>query len=110
MMTLYKSLVRPILEYCCPLWSPIKKAEIKKLESIQKSFITKITGVSTNYDEALNQLGLYSLENRRIQYATLHIWKIVENIAPNIKTANGPAIVIQTAIDHRRGRTCKRSI
>ena len=31
-MTLYKSLVRSQLEYCCPLWSPRTIVEIQKLE------------------------------------------------------------------------------
>jgi len=32
MLTLYKSLVRPILEYCSALWAPISKGEIQRLE------------------------------------------------------------------------------
>ena len=31
MLALYKSLVRSIMEYCCPLWSPSKVGEIRAL-------------------------------------------------------------------------------
>jgi len=42
MMTLYKSLVRSILEYCCPLWNPSKITDIQLLESVQRTFTNKI--------------------------------------------------------------------
>ena len=32
MVTLYKSLVRSHLEYCCPLWSPRKITDINELK------------------------------------------------------------------------------
>ena len=35
MMTLFISLVRPILEYCCQLWSPKKLSQIRNIESVQ---------------------------------------------------------------------------
>ena len=41
MMTLFKTLVRPLLEYSSPLWSPTAKGDIQKLEEVQKSFIKK---------------------------------------------------------------------
>ena len=35
MLTLYKSMVRSRLEYCCPLWNPVKIVrDIQKLENI----------------------------------------------------------------------------
>jgi hypothetical protein len=34
MLTLYKSLVRSLLEYCCPLWNPKKVTDIQLLESV----------------------------------------------------------------------------
>ena len=33
---LYKSLVRPILEYCAPVWNPCKIKQIKTLELVQR--------------------------------------------------------------------------
>ena len=46
MLTLYKSMVRSLLEYCCPLWSPTKVTDILELENVQKLFTTKIAGMS----------------------------------------------------------------
>ena len=104
MLTLYKSLVRPLLEYSSPLWSPIAKGEIQRIEEIQQSFIRKIKGVSHNYHTALKQLNLYSLERRRQRYMAIQVWKILEGLSPNLNGTEG--IKQQHGIPHRRGREC----
>lgn len=43
MLTLYKSLIIPLLEYCCQLWSPWRVGEIQLLESVERSFTSKIS-------------------------------------------------------------------
>jgi hypothetical protein len=35
-MLLYKTLVRPILEYAVPMWSPYLVKDVKALESVQR--------------------------------------------------------------------------
>ena len=45
LVTLYKSLVRSHLEYCCPLWSPRKITDIQLIEGVQRSFTSRIWGV-----------------------------------------------------------------
>ena len=42
MLTLYKSLVRSHLEFCCPLWNTNRVADINLIEVIQRSFTSKI--------------------------------------------------------------------
>ena len=44
-LTLLKSLVIPLLEYCCQLWNPWKVKDIQAIESIQRTFTYKITEV-----------------------------------------------------------------
>ena len=90
MLTLYKSLIRPLLEYSSPLWSPIAKGDIQRLEEIQHSFIRKIKGVDRNYMTALNQLNLYSLEKRRGRYAIIHIWEDVRETNNSVATHPNP--------------------
>ena len=66
MITLWKSLVQPILDYCSQLWCHIQLGQIKQLEEIQKSFTRKIKlDQKLNYWERLKVLRLYSQERRR---------------------------------------------
>ena len=101
MITLYKSLVLPILEYCSVLWSPIDTGSIQQLEAIQWSFLRKIRGInSDNYWDCLKKLKMYSLQRRRERYRIIYTWKILENLVPNI---NGKIV----SKDHiRLGRVC----
>ena len=41
MLTLYKSMVRSLLEYCCPLWHPSKICDIQELKKGTESFHRK---------------------------------------------------------------------
>lgn len=78
MLTLFKALVIPLLEYCCQLWSPWKDGEKQSIEEVQRSFTSKIMEVRhLNYWERLKSLKLYSLERRRERYAILYIYKIL---------------------------------
>ena len=84
MLTLYKSLVRSRIEFCCPLWSTNKVEDIIKLEQIQRSFTSKIEGYTDlSYWDRLAGLKLMSLQRRRERYCLLHLFKILHNTTPN---------------------------
>ena len=84
MITLYKSLVIPILEYCSVLWSPNAVGLIQRLEEIQKSYLKQIKGAPQNYWETLKYFKIYSLQRRRERYRIIYTWKILENLVPNV--------------------------
>ena len=84
MFTIYKTLIRPILEYNCEIWNPYKITDIIQIEKIQRTFTYKITGVQDlNYWERLTNLKLLSLQRRREKIILTIIWKIKNNILPN---------------------------
>lgn len=102
MLLLYKSLVLPILEYCSVLWNPTTAGKIKSLDQLQWSFIRKIAGNhGLNYWECLKKHKLYSLERRRERYRIIYIWKILENLVPNINNK------ISSTTHVRHGRKCR---
>ncbi|XP_076069265.1 uncharacterized protein LOC143041328 [Oratosquilla oratoria] len=99
MLTLWKALVLPKLEYCCQLWSPFKTGDIIKLEAVQHTFTNKTEGLQQyNYWERLQQLGLYSLQRRRERYIIIYVWKILEHLVPNVG--------LKVNYHPRRGRLC----
>ena len=84
MLTLFKSIVLPILEYACQLWNPKSLQLVKKLEKVQRSFTKHITGMfDLSYEARLRQLNLYSLQRRRDRYQIIYIWKIIESKVAN---------------------------
>ena len=101
MLTLFKSLTLPILEYCSVLWCPLSVGEIQKLENIQWSFVRKIKGTrNMDYWQCLKELKLYSLERRRERYRIIYAWKILENLVPNINDG------VKSKQHPRLGRKC----
>ena len=101
LLTLYRSLVLPILEYCCQLWCPRTPGLIRTLEGIQRSFTYRVRGLSElNYWERLQDLKLYSLERRRERYGIIYIWKVLQSLVPNFDER----VKVTSYVIERRGR------
>ena len=72
--------VRPIVEYCSPVWSPTAVGQINKIESVQRWFTKRIKSLSNfTYDERLIKLGNDRLELRRLRSDLLMCYKILHN-------------------------------
>jgi len=70
--------VRPILEYCCNVWSPYRLSDIKKIESVQRLFTKKLIGLKDiSYPDRLKRLETESLEMRRIKCDLAMYFKIL---------------------------------
>ncbi|CAA9997447.1 unnamed protein product [Nesidiocoris tenuis] len=71
LVTLYRSLVVPTLEYGLVVWSPFYAAHIHQLEHVQHKFLRyvayklRIPGENVNYQELMGLCGLRILEARR---------------------------------------------
>ena len=67
-LQLYKSLVRPHLEYCIQAWSPHLQKDIKLLEGVQHRAARLIENLHfLSYEQRLSRLNLTTLETRRIR-------------------------------------------
>ena len=81
MMTIWKLLVQPRLDYCSQLWSPADQASISLLEGVQRNFTRMIDGMSNmDYLERLSHLNMHSQERRRERYQIIFIWKISQGL------------------------------
>src|SRR6218665_490670 len=75
---LYKSLVRPELEYCIQVWSPHLKQDMEKLEKVQRRATKMIQGYKDlSYEERLIRCGLTTLEKRRSRGDLIEAYKII---------------------------------
>ena len=81
LVPLFKSMVRPIVEYANPVWAPYLKQDIKTIEDVQRHFTKKICGLKErSYHERLKILKLPSLEYRRLRGDMIEVYKILHGI------------------------------
>ena len=81
---LFKSHIRPLLEYNSVIWSPHLISDIKRIESVQRRF-TRLVCQKTNtkfncYEDRLEIMKLDSLETRRVRIDLLYMFKFFYNI------------------------------
>ena len=85
---LYKSLVRPILEYCSPVWCPHLKKDSNILEKVHPKCASKRAskcafgniGQDMPYEERLTLLKWPTLEQRRLPLSLIECCKTINRL------------------------------
>ena len=106
MITIWNIHVRPILDYCSPLWSPSPNnyKYIDLIEGTQRSYTRRINGMEgLDYAQHLKVLKMYSVQRRHERYKITYIYKIKENFVPNISDTHG----LQFFYSRRHGCICR---
>ena len=86
LLTLFKALVRPLLEYASVIWNSDAKCFTEEIERVQKKFVKyfcykfKIQYDAINYENLCQQIGLPPLYKRRIFLDMVTLYKIVNCI------------------------------
>ena len=75
---LFKSMVRPHLEYAASTWNPYHKQDIKKLESVQRRATKQVPELKDlSYKDRLTSLKMPTLAYRRMRGDLIETYKIV---------------------------------
>jgi hypothetical protein len=78
---LFKSFVRPLLEYSSIIWCPYTQTSTDNIERVQKRMCRMIPAIkSLSYRDQLNHLGLLSLRARRLRYQIIVIFKLLRGL------------------------------
>ena len=85
MRNVYKTMIRPHLEYCAQLWSPPaihgNWSSIIELENVQRRFTRLIDGIGTlSYSERLQALQITTLAERRIRGDLIETFKMLNGL------------------------------
>ena len=81
MIPLFKTLVRPVLEYGNVVWSPKLRKHIDHIEKVQQRFTKRIIGMGKlDYVTRLKQLNLPSLEYRRLRGDMIETFKMTHDL------------------------------
>ena len=81
LVPLYKTFVRPKLEFSVAAWSPWTEADIKSMERVQERLVRLLSDVrGESYEEKLKDAGLTTLRERRRRGDAIEAYKTLEQI------------------------------
>ena len=78
---LYRSYVRPHLEYSTKFWSPINEKDADMLEGLHRRATKMVPSLGNlSYKERLKRLGMFSLRRRRLRGVLIEVLKMIHAV------------------------------
>ena len=105
MLSLYKTLVRPHVEYCSSVWNPYYSKDKELLEKVQHRYTKMIINMQDKaYEERLRCLGLWTLEERRNRQDLIEVFKMLRGFS---KVSLQELFMLDVNSKGTRGHSCK---
>ena len=81
LVSLYKTLIRPHLDYCMQAWRPHLQKDIVVLERVQRRATRMIEECKKlEYEDRLRKVGLTTLETRRVRGDLIEVFKSLNKL------------------------------
>ena len=112
---LYKSMIRPHLEYCPQVWAPLGRhgnwSSIMNIESVQRWVTSCIQGMDNlSYRQRLDKLGLTTLFERRMRGDLIEVFKTLNGYSSSASNVLKQSDRTGNLLVNERRKRCTRSM
>ena len=85
LISVYNALIRPHFDYCSEVWDTLRNGLSNRLQKLQNRAARVVLGMSNDIpgSEALDMLGWEPLETRRAKTKAVHMYKVLNGLAPS---------------------------